>query len=644
MQTNKKTLRGLARSLPLAAVLLAPTLGLAFNTTYQMCTTEANHTWYPTIDGEMDTDAGWINAYAYRADPIEAGPADVEIWSNAQAGSPTRLNFGFKVDTDASYDDTDTLVMAFANGSNYHRIHVKPLHNSGVGVQGSCPAGAVIPRMVEYWTGTPGGGGTINWSSATTFTDALPSWMRACTRNSGASTPKKWATEVQIDIGGGPALPIPTNTDLGVYLNVYRAATDSGGVQTQSQFTWPAANGLIFDAIENTPTPDTWGVGRILAANNTACKGLFLVPVGGGWAGNPGYGANIGTGHPGIISTTSPNLFSATVYNDGPQANRVRASFHYYPWGSTNQWTPVPNGIVPPSPGATVLANTPNTTDFRTTTGWTASPADAGHACVRVDLSSDVGGTVFKQRSAFNNFTIMPGSRVEMKATIDPAIRGGGAARIWVQPSTAVDYAYALGSIAALKRGTLTEQLTTTFRPYLLTDRFVVNEGKKQYFMQRLPQYGVIVQHAMPRTAQLKFEKLHAELLKPEFLLDPLWSQVQAAPVAAIDTQFFSATRKRATVQLRTVPRTRLLATARSPLTEWAVAVPKTLPKVDLKQNEIQRLVNANTVLVGSREKPSAKVWDIQLPGQDARAVNQGFWLEAGSNQYLSVPLVVEHP
>lgn len=642
MERNKRTRLGL--SLPLVALLLTPTLALAFNTAYQMCTTEANHGWYPTIDGEMDTDAGWINAYAYRADPIESGPADVEIWSNAQAGSPTRLNFGFKVDSDISYDNTDTLVMAFASGGSYHRIHVKPLHNAGVGVQGNCPAGSYAPRMVEYWTGTPGGGGSISWGSVISYTDALPTWMRACTRNSGPGANKKWATEVQIDIGAAPALPIPTNTNLGVYLNVYRAATDSSGIQTQSQFTWPSANGVIFDAIENTPAPSTWGVGRILAVDNSACKGLYLVPVGGGDPGNPGYGANIGTGHPGIISTTSPNLFSATVYNDGPRADRVRASFYYYPWGSTNRWTPVPNGTVPASPGATVQAMTPNLTDFRTTTGWIASAADAGHACVRVDLSSDVGGTVFKQRSAFNNFEIMQGSRVEMNATIDPGLPTGAAARIWVQHSTSVNYAYALGSIAALKTGRLTEQLTTTFRPYLLSDRFVVNEGKKQYFMQRLPQYGVVIQHALPRAAQVEFERRHADLLKPEFLLDPLWLQVQTSPVGAISPQFFNTARQRAASQIHSLPRNRLAAAAKSPVAMWAVAPPKHISKADIKRQNLKRLMNANTALTGSRVKPSARVWDIQLPGQDAKAVNQGFWLETGRNQQLSVPLVVEHP
>jgi hypothetical protein len=639
-------------------VLAAPAVAGAHNANYQMCAVQANTTWFPTIDGVMDTDPGWMDAFAYVPESVEAGTPDVQIWSNAQASGPF-LNFAFKVTNDPTYDDTDTLIMAFdAGGGAFHRIHIKPVHASGNGIQGACPNGSFVPAAVEYWPGTNGVNGAVAWGTKQTFTDSTPAWMKACVTNSGATTTKTWTTEVQLTLGNAK-LPLPLNTDIGVYVNAYRVFTDGMGVQSQTQYTWPAVNGTIFNVIENTPNPDTWGVGRILAADTSACHGLYLTSTIEAW--NPGYGANIGTGHPGVISDTTQNHVSAIVYNDGPQATHVRATFFYFPWGSTKTWKPVPSGCTPEpcnntNPGSTVAATNGQTT-FLQTTGWIAPNTDAGHACIRVDLSSDVAGTTFKQRSAFNNFEIGAASRFEIKATINPGPPeepGATAQKFLVTSSQQVQYAYGGGEISQIKAGTLTEQLTTTYRPYRISNKNYVLYGQaKQYFMDPYPAYGVAVQHAVAPAVQRMFEVRNQAVLAPSFLLDPVWSKIDSGAVTAITPKVVRDTRLRVIRGIRLIEGKRLklpleerrkLPPAAHEFAEWAAVTPAILAKAELVRLRALMLKRANVVLANIKDKPNARLWKTELPGVEVKRGDAGFRLESKGDKPIEVPVIIEHP
>src|SRR5262245_43226099 len=137
----------LGKLVAVAFVLAVPSVAAAGNAAFQMCSMQANNTWFPDINGRILTDAGWINAFAIQADPVEVGNADVQMWTNAQAaGASPKLNLAFEVNNDPTYDDTDTLIIALdAGGGNFHRIHVSPNHNNGLGVAGGCPAGSFVP-------------------------------------------------------------------------------------------------------------------------------------------------------------------------------------------------------------------------------------------------------------------------------------------------------------------------------------------------------------------------------------------------------------------------------------------------------------------------------------------------------------------
>ena len=379
----------------------------------------------PVIDGVVETDTGWTNAYRYvfgSGTPLDVAAMQVMKKTTASGNSPvTTLYFSFEINGDYDFDQYDSVILGFDNGvaetfPRYTFLLIQPLTN-GSGATAGAPTN---PNAISYWqTNDPS-----NWGSQ----HLAPGWVAASASSAGVQTTPttpvlSWNTELSINNNdsGGPNLPTAAGSTFGMYADIVRSYFTGPPGTTDTQYSWPPSLPLTSTDPSFPPPPDPTKWGRATLDTSQACSGVYF---------SSGDIFNTVTGGPTNVISANPaqsNTFSVTPHNSGASpANQVSAKFLIANFGlpADQEWRPIgtfPNADSIPAPGGLSLPGTvparAGVTDGMTTLksgAWTLGAANATyyqqagnmHQCIRVDLDSTSGDTTFVNRSTWNNFDI----------------------------------------------------------------------------------------------------------------------------------------------------------------------------------------------------------------------------------------------
>lgn len=479
----------------------------AANPNYNLCFNPSNANWHAvTVDGNVDNDGDWINAFQYIFDNGTNSP-DVAVRAKSDGG---KLFFGVEVKNDSTLDDMDAIVLAFATGPNtYAHLVVYPMHQ-GAGAVTNAP-----PREVDFFHGkiiTVNSQPQWQWNQ-----DAVnPAWLTARSKSvSGA--PNSWTTEISFPISQiFPAVPA---APFAFYMNVVRADTSDEANPVARQFPWPrhdsdsTVDTDIIDDIKNLPMPDAWGSGKL---NGNSCGGVYINFT----------DIHTNNADPTLISVEQPNVFQTNVHNTSidangnpKAANAVRVTFSYSDYGlyaNNGPWNQIP---APSNPTAPQDLPANSTTLFQTG-GWTAPLTMANHHwCIQAALSSTSNDTTFLNRATWNNMHVDHGSTLVANAVADggglpPPPPGKNSYTFRIEAYPSLQFAFADGTLPAISRGTLTTQHTVLFHAAYYRGRYINIQGVKFQLVDGVSSYGVVVQHPLPAAVQQAWEQRHANLLE----------------------------------------------------------------------------------------------------------------------------------
>ncbi len=398
--THQKTLLRLLLSIPAASglALLAgcpPSLPTP-STNYKT----ANRLVFPvvatgpaSIDG-LATDAAWTSGFRFVMEDGGAFPA-----ATLRGVADASFIYIHAAVEDDGFEETDVLVVGLNpdnTSGNYRRIHVFPCKPTG-----SCPdttSGAIT--TVDYATGSLSGM-TYTWTAKGAGAAGIVVGRATTT------SPKKWQVELKIP-RGAPFNLVDTNY-FGLFVDVARTSPNTGIAGEAVQYTWPPAefigsvseNDILADLETGTLGPGSWGNATL---NSGFGNGVTI------------DGNEIRTNHstdPSLIRLSGSNVFSAVAINNTSSsgtlvtANAVKATFKIANFGlpDLGSWANVPGSGNPTAP-----ANIPPAAaQTYATGGWTLSPAEVTaytaqiHQCIKVDLTSTDGTTVFVNASAQRN-------------------------------------------------------------------------------------------------------------------------------------------------------------------------------------------------------------------------------------------------
>jgi len=391
------------------------------------------YTWVPpavdgtfvsTFNGDVDKDTGWTNGFRY---VLSNGTPAVDGSVQAVQDSFNHVIYlAFQIKNDTSFDTEDSIVIGFnpdntgpgVAGANMQRIIIHPVVG---GVGATDPAGHLAAGQIEYAKGyNPGAGG---WPGPTLD----PPFITAVAQSAGAGPPLTWNLQVRIK-ADGTGLNLPVG-DFGMYINLVRVANAG----TDTQFTFPPSTPLIVP-IQGTeillegdslPLTNAWGTASLA----TSCTGVAVTSV--------------SSNHAGVISLNQPNIFSAVVTNSGTKnANNIKATFQIANFGlpAPDEWRrpgELHNNLIPNDPVGPLPVNGMGGSNTFSTGSWTLgtnastdpgatmlnehdfyATNNAGHECIRVQLSSLDPDTVFSVQSSWNNFNVGNTSEFNHPATI----------------------------------------------------------------------------------------------------------------------------------------------------------------------------------------------------------------------------------
>jgi hypothetical protein len=360
-----------------------------------------------TIDG-LANEAAWTNGFRFVMEDGGSFPA-AELRGVADAG---HIYIHVAVEDDG-FEESDVLVVGLNpdnTSGNYRRIHAFPCKPTG-----SCPAttsGAIT--TVDYATGSLAG---------TTYTWTAQPLGSIVAGRATTTAPKKWQVELKIP-RGAPFNFVDTNF-FGLFVDVARTSPSTGIAGEAVQYTWPPAefigstneNDILAELETGTLGPTDWG-------NATLHTGFGNgVSIDGG---------DIRTNHPSdpsLIRLNGSNIFYADVFNNSSSggtlvdAKAVRATFKIANFGlpDLGTWTNVP-GAGNPTAAADI---DPAVARTYATGGWTLSASEVTnytaepHQCIKVDLTSTDGSTVFVNTSAQRNMDFTTsGSPFQERATL----------------------------------------------------------------------------------------------------------------------------------------------------------------------------------------------------------------------------------
>ncbi|KFA94324.1 hypothetical protein [Archangium violaceum] len=346
----------------------------------------------PTLDGKVQGDVGWSNAFRY----VFQGPASGPHAAMQGLRKGSDLYLSFEVEDDSGFDQDDTLVLAFrpVGTDQYRLIDISPV-SPGVG-----SVTDKAPLEVTAWkvTGTPQ---SVDWSKATP--SAHPEWIEARMATSGDGTARKaWTVELR--------LPDISRTEQGLALGGVEEFDFHAAVLVDGDpavaLVWPpgAPAPEAEERPASTAPPTTW---RRAYLKDTGCGGVSLGPDDIRTLEDPGS----------TIDFQKPNRLVATVHNASvstaglaAEAEGVTATFlvsnegvtaqGYSPW----QLLPAPGN---PTPRMTIPAE--GSQSF-STGEWMATQeqldAYESHPeqVVLVELDAQPGsGTYLAHRSAWRN-------------------------------------------------------------------------------------------------------------------------------------------------------------------------------------------------------------------------------------------------
>ncbi len=451
----------LAGLLVVALLCAGATKAQQRQSTYQLCFPLIS--WFgpqhpaPTIDGQIDNDAGWDGAFKYVygngsliPDVIVRGIRDNNnLYIGIQA---------YNLDSLTASGDTATLVvLAFdpgngmdsqvGNTANMLRFHIFPINTIPTPSPGY--RGPVF--ATNYWSG---GRSTWNTSSGT----LNPSWANVQVGyDLDPNNPGKfmWSLEMKLPVTGNlttgnasNGLILPDSGPFGLYVDVF-PVVKVGINETLVPRYWPAnapepgcAVGGSCTPNEQTPDASQWGN----ATRDPACGGASVTLA-------PPLFDNIFTSNSpnSKIALNKPNTFGAYVQNTSvdassgtatPVAAQVTGTFTIANWGipALPSWGLVPT--TPLGPGVLLNPTSPTTIDPTACMGptnnnnpscilkigpWTLNTTEQGqystanmeHQCIRVQLAPAPGSnTVVLNSVAQRNMDFVMASRFERIAEI----------------------------------------------------------------------------------------------------------------------------------------------------------------------------------------------------------------------------------
>ncbi|CAM4183388.1 hypothetical protein [Corallococcus exiguus] len=456
----------------------------------------------PSIDGEVNGDPGWNNAFRYVFENGTNGPhAAVQGLRSA-----TDLYLSFEVQNDPTVDNADVIVLTFNSGAmdEFHRIHIFPfppglMHGPGQPV-----------RELAYNMGMSDDGATVTWGEKT-----HPGWIEArrASSDAGAGSLKSWNVEMRIPINrfDGNSIGLPQGVDFSFFFAILRVDTTRTPTKlkdTVSPFRWPPTAPIpaFWDLDLSTPSANTWGLANL---GGGGCGGVFF-----GW-----NDIETDRNPTSKISLDKPNKFSVTPHNNSADpAQQVSATFKIANFGISAAGF-APWALIGATPARDIPANTANT---KLETGpWVLSDkqkeeydkSDATrHQCIYVELDAKPGaGKVvnFVNRSASRNMDFGLGSVYKRTATIDTR---GFSQLVDAKPLPGCKPVYRMELVTS---PSVREQLVRTpeglqhreemnllYHGYIQTDRIIrINQTDYQ---ESLPvaSYGYAVVHTRPATPE----------------------------------------------------------------------------------------------------------------------------------------------
>lgn len=465
--TMKRTLVGLFCALSLA--ILTP---MGTRAADKLC---ANALFpAPTMDGELDSDSGWIKAneltfnngllqqYGYAR--LRMGTEGGNLWLSI------RVNHQ---DPNYTFNPQDTIILMFgptgANGT-FQKIAIYPVDAAGAAT--AVPGDP--PKDAQYWEASSGSN-TISWTAK-----PRPSWLQDAQGNiinikvmaSSAAVPDKWyQLEMRFPIAVAPSngLVLPQNGDFRMYVNTIRwhPDPDNPGGSISPEVDWPPEASLTYGDVNNTPPPDQWG----LASLAGPCSGVHV---------NGAYTNNQDTNSVNVNSTN--NIFTIEITNSGSAASgRVQAElkaarfglpgpglYGHVPWPGNPTTTPA--GI---NPGLTVsvsslpwdLVHDPNRAQY----------VQNPYLCSKVELSAISGvNTLISNRYFYWNMHFSTASKFTHTAILDatgyPKRRDGKQQQFVLMVSTADDLARPITAKLTTNQARIREQLTRNITTSLRND------------------------------------------------------------------------------------------------------------------------------------------------------------------------------
>jgi MYXO-CTERM domain-containing protein len=545
MSMTKATMASFAAS---ATFLWLGARAGAANPKYQLCYSPTYAAWRnfpePTIDGKIEDDQGWSNAFQYVSgtgalDINSKVLEDFRFLASAHVNANAtvdHINLGFRVQNDKTFDNDDLIIIAFQfSASQFGAITLNPIATASGAVAGH------PQTLVNYFTSTTGA--SASWTSHGNGTDAMGQnpWITWAATSGGDVNCTNdmignchWDVEMRVNINaqsvndGLAAMPPPIASYVGISRVYHVGASPTDG--PTEEFGWPplGPNGedtRPYDNISGVPPPSEWGKSEV--GSTSICGGISF-----SGADISALSTQLNDPSNNPCSKTVPQVgclttLTVNVHNNAKNAqtgdpqtfNDVQAEFLHAPFGGSSFGTftsigQSPKTAVPSQASATPLS-----------LPWTP-PAASGHECFLAKLSSSSlanGGVTFVNSGEFANMAILPLSEAKIAPHIGvkglPAPAGGGPQHVRLTTQAYLQFAYADGSLPEIKAGTLVAQLRWVFLVSRDTGRTITIHEHRHEVMDPFSSYGLLLQHALSSDFQTGFEQRHAKLLA-EFTSD----------------------------------------------------------------------------------------------------------------------------
>lgn len=413
---NKRTIGGVMKKAVLSLICVASiVMCFPFCTiaTAKLC---ANSLYpYPTIDGDLDADSGWIRANEFTFNnglPQQYGYARMRMGKDNN-----NFYLSIRVNQDPQFNLEDVIILMFGptgSSGTFQKIAIHPVDVAGAAT--AVPGDP--PDDVQYWEANSGNT-SIFWASK-----APPAWIQNASGNirvmssSTGVTDKWYQIEMRLPIAATSVngLVIPSNADFRMYVNTIRWQPDPAnpGGYISPEVYWPQSADITVGDVNNTPPPNQWG----LASLAGPCSGVHITEA---YTNHPNkYSVNV---------NSTNNIFTAKITNSGSDSSgKVQAEiksarfglpgpglYGRAPWPG-NPHMQTPSGI---NPGQTItvstlpwdLLNDPNRNDYM--------PPNNGF-CSKVELTAISGAnTLISNRYFYWNMHFSTASEFSHKAILD---------------------------------------------------------------------------------------------------------------------------------------------------------------------------------------------------------------------------------